>query len=175
MSTTEPTGPVAAFLDDAGDDIRLLGHLIGEVLRDQAGHEAFELVESTRRLAVTARRDGRQPIHDLASLLGEAPIDQQVHLIRAFGWLSLLANTAEDLAQERRRRHHRDAGDVVVLPLLIVDGAVVALDPDEVLEGLAQEGSVLVRVVARRPVEGQHRQRRDAWVPPVHQLLVVLA
>ncbi|MFZ9041106.1 MAG: phosphoenolpyruvate carboxylase [Ilumatobacteraceae bacterium] len=110
MSTTEPTGPVAAFLDDAGDDIRLLGHLIGEVLRDQAGHEAFELVESTRRLAVTARRDGRQPIHDLASLLGEAPIDQQVHLIRAFGWLSLLANTAEDLAQERRRRHHRDAG-----------------------------------------------------------------
>ena len=105
------TGPTdSGGPDDAGDDIRLLGHLIGEVLRTQAGLATFELVESTRRVAVTARRDDRSPIDALVNLLRAAPVDDQVHLIRAFGWLSLLANTAEDLAQERRRRHHRDAG-----------------------------------------------------------------
>lgn len=95
---------------DAGDDIRLLGRLIGDVLRAQAGDEAFELVEHTRQAAVQLRRDGVDPVPELASHLDDAPIDHQLHLIRAFGWLSLLANTAEDLHQERRRRHHRDAG-----------------------------------------------------------------
>ncbi|HSJ91142.1 MAG TPA: phosphoenolpyruvate carboxylase [Ilumatobacter sp.] len=95
---------------DAGDDIRLLGHLIGDVLRTQAGESAFELVERTRQAAVQLRRDGKDPIAELVAVLGAAPIDHQVHLIRAFGWLSLLANTAEDLHQERRRRYHRDSG-----------------------------------------------------------------
>ncbi|MEY2959698.1 MAG: phosphoenolpyruvate carboxylase, partial [Actinomycetota bacterium] len=110
VATIDSERPDPDSPDEASDDIRLIGHLIGEVLREQAGTEAFELVESTRRLAVATRRDGRQPIDELAELLGAVPIDRQVHLIRAFGWLSLLANTAEDLAQERRRRRHQDAG-----------------------------------------------------------------
>ena len=56
------------------------------------------------------RRNGDDPVPELVALLDAAPTDHQVHLIRAFGWLSLLANTAEDLHQERRRRHHRDSG-----------------------------------------------------------------
>jgi phosphoenolpyruvate carboxylase len=95
---------------DAGDDIRLLGRLIGDVLRTQAGDAAFELVERTRQAAVQLRRNGDDPIGELVALLDAVPIDLQVHLIRAFGWLSLLANTAEDLHQERRRRFHRDSG-----------------------------------------------------------------
>lgn len=96
--------------NDASDDIRYLGRLIGDVLRDQAGDTAFELVEQTRVAAVQARRTGRHPIDELAAVLASAPIEHQVHLIRAFGWLSLLANTAEDIHLERRRRHHRDVG-----------------------------------------------------------------
>lgn len=95
---------------DASGDIRLLGRLIGDVLREHAGEAAFELVERTRRSAVQLRRDGDNPVPELVALLDAAPIDHQVHLIRAFGWLSLLANTAEDVHQERRRRHHRDSG-----------------------------------------------------------------
>ena len=95
---------------DASDDIRLLGRLIGDVLREHAGETAFELVERTRQSAVQLRRNGDDPIPELVALLDAAPIDHQVHLIRAFGWLSLLANAAEDLDQERRRRRHRDSG-----------------------------------------------------------------
>ena len=105
-----PTPNDAGTPNDVGDDIRLLGRLIGDVLRAQAGDAAFDLVERTRRSAVQLRRNGDDPVAELAATLGAAPIEHQVHLIRAFGWLSLLANTAEDLHQERRRRHHRDSG-----------------------------------------------------------------
>ena len=63
-----------------------------------------------RRIAVQARRNGDTPIAELAEVLGAADLSEQLHLIRAFGWLSLLANTAEDVHTERRRRFHRDAG-----------------------------------------------------------------
>jgi len=43
-------------------------------------------------------------------MLSHHSIEQQLHVIRAFDWLSLLANTAEDVHVERRRRHHRAAG-----------------------------------------------------------------
>ncbi len=103
-----PTSTPAAA--DASSDIRLLGRLIGDVLREQAGDDAFELVETVRQTAVEARRDGDTPIAELTERLSAAELDDQLHLIRAFGWLSLLANTAEDLHAERRRRYHRDAG-----------------------------------------------------------------
>jgi phosphoenolpyruvate carboxylase len=91
-------------------DIRLLGRILGDVVRDQAGEQVFDLVEAVRRRAVDARRDGRSPLDSLADALPHRPIDEQLHLIRAFGWLSLLANTAEDVHHERRRRFHRQHG-----------------------------------------------------------------
>jgi phosphoenolpyruvate carboxylase len=92
------------------EDIRLLGRMLGEVVRDQAGREVFALVEGVRQRAVDARRDGRSPLASLAVTLPHRPIADQLHLIRAFGWLSLLANTAEDVHHERRRRYHRAHG-----------------------------------------------------------------
>ena len=93
-----------------GDDIRLLGRLLGDVVREQAGAETFRLIETVRRLAVSARRGGTSSVADLEDLLGPQPIDQVLHVVRAFDWLSLLANTAEDVHVERRRRHHLRVG-----------------------------------------------------------------
>ena len=91
-------------------DIHLLGRILGDVVRDQAGDEVFDLVEAVRRRAVDARRGGRSPLDSLTDALPHRSIDDQLHLIRAFGWLSLLANTAEDVHHERRRRFHRQHG-----------------------------------------------------------------
>ena len=93
-----------------GDDIRLLGRLLGDVIRDQAGSATFDLVESVRRIAVHGRRRGETAVADLHQLLIEQPIDEQLHVIRAFDWLALLANTAEDVHLDRRSRYHRAAG-----------------------------------------------------------------
>jgi phosphoenolpyruvate carboxylase len=92
-----------------GDDIRLLGRLLGDVVREQAGEQAYELIEAVRVAAVAARRDGDGTFAAAERELLAAPIDRQLHVIRAFAWISLLANTAEDVHAERRRRFHRGA------------------------------------------------------------------
>src|SRR6188768_3770720 len=73
-------------------DIRLLGRLLGNVVRRQAGDEAFDLVESVRRVAVESRRAGASDVEELRMLLDARSIDEQLHVIRAFDWLALLAN-----------------------------------------------------------------------------------
>ncbi len=88
-------------------DIRLLGRLLGEVIRDQQGTATFETVEAVRTVAVEARRDGTTAVDELRGLLSSLPIAEQIHVIRAFDWLSLLANTAEDVHVARRDRYHR--------------------------------------------------------------------
>ena len=37
------------------DDIRLLGRILGDVIREQEGKEAFELIERVRQLSVAYR------------------------------------------------------------------------------------------------------------------------
>ncbi|MDO9610701.1 MAG: phosphoenolpyruvate carboxylase, partial [Serpentinimonas sp.] len=39
------------------DDIRLLGRLLGDVIREQEGDAIFDLIEQIRQLAVAFRRD----------------------------------------------------------------------------------------------------------------------
>ncbi|HTH78184.1 MAG TPA: phosphoenolpyruvate carboxylase, partial [Ramlibacter sp.] len=39
------------------EDIRLLGRILGDVIREQEGEDAFELIERIRKLAVAFRRD----------------------------------------------------------------------------------------------------------------------
>ncbi|MGI9645821.1 MAG: phosphoenolpyruvate carboxylase, partial [Ilumatobacteraceae bacterium] len=92
------------------EDIRLLGRLLGDVIRDQAGDGTFDLVESVRRIAVHGRRQGTTAVRELHDVLIDQPIEEQLHVIRAFDWLALLANTAEDVHLDRRSRYHRAAG-----------------------------------------------------------------
>ncbi len=104
------TPPSAAHEDPLRADIRLLGAMLGNALRASDGDEMFDLVEQVRRVAVTARRNGGSSAAALHDLLAERPLREQIVVVRAFGWLSLLANTAEDVHVERRRRHHRSVG-----------------------------------------------------------------
>jgi phosphoenolpyruvate carboxylase len=93
------------------EDIRLLGRLLGEVIREQEGLAAFELIERVRQLSVAYR------IHKDASagrvldrLLKNLSADQTVSVIRAFSYFSHLANIAEDRHHLRRRAHHEREG-----------------------------------------------------------------
>jgi phosphoenolpyruvate carboxylase len=92
------------------DDIRLLGRVLGDVVRVQEGESTFTLIEAVRRVAVDARRDGRAPGAELGALLDDIETPTALDVIRSFAWISLLANTAEDVHHERRRRHHRTTG-----------------------------------------------------------------
>ncbi len=93
------------------EDIRMLGRILGEVIREQEGKAAFELVERVRKLSVAYRikrntRAGRALDRLLKNLSG----DQTVSVIRAFSYFSHLANIAEDRQHVRRRLHHEREG-----------------------------------------------------------------
>jgi phosphoenolpyruvate carboxylase len=94
------------------EDIRLLGRLLGDVIREQEGVAAYELIEQVRTLSVAFRRDADpQADKTLKKLLKSLSGDQTVSVIRAFTYFSHLANLAEDRHQIRRRAIHERAGD----------------------------------------------------------------
>jgi phosphoenolpyruvate carboxylase len=94
------------------EDIRLLGRILGDVIREQEGVDTFELVERIRKLSVSFRRhDDQAADRELKSLLKSLSGDDAVRVIRAFTYFSHLANLAEDRHHIRRREVHERAGD----------------------------------------------------------------
>lgn len=93
------------------EDIRLLGRLLGDTVRDQQGAAAFELIERIRQNSVRFRRDddiaARRELEDMLDALSR---DQSIQVVRAFSYFSHLANIAEDQHHIRRSRAHLIAG-----------------------------------------------------------------
>ena len=93
------------------EDIRLLGRILGDVIREQEGTEAFELIERIRQLSVAYRlKADASAGRVLDRLLKNLSADQTVTVIRAFSYFSHLANIAEDQHHLRRRAVHEAAG-----------------------------------------------------------------
>ena len=109
---TPDARPHAALDDDAGrdqplrDDTRLLGRILGDVLREQTGAAGYERIEAIRRTAIRFRRGQGEEAdaarRDLAALLDGLPIADVLHVVRAFSYFSHLANIAEDVHLNRR-------------------------------------------------------------------------
>ena len=75
--------------------IRLLGRLLGDVIREQLGTDAYTLVEDIRRQSVDNYRADRQEA-SLDGLLADLSGPNTLLLIRAFSIFSQLANIADD-------------------------------------------------------------------------------
>jgi phosphoenolpyruvate carboxylase len=93
------------------DDIRLLGRILGDTLREQEGEETYALIENVRRTAVRFRKtqDDRDRAQ-LEDVLDTLSPDGTLAVVRAFSYFSQLSNIAEDLHHNRRRRAHLKAG-----------------------------------------------------------------
>jgi len=95
---------MSAQASRTGEDrahIRLLGRLLGEVIREQQGPEAYLLVEDIRRQSVGEYRAGERGIEKLLTPLSQA---DTFLLIRAFSIFSQLANIADDHVLRRQTR-----------------------------------------------------------------------
>jgi phosphoenolpyruvate carboxylase len=88
------------------DDVRMLGELLGEILRLREGRELFDTVERVRALARTGREEGRG-FDALAEYLRALPVDSAVPVARAFSHFLTLANIAEQHHRVRRRREYQ--------------------------------------------------------------------
>ncbi|MDD2948124.1 MAG: phosphoenolpyruvate carboxylase [Rugosibacter sp.] len=93
------------------DDIRFLGRMLGDTLREQEGNDAFTTVEHIRQLATRFHRHDDFAARDqLEALLTALPNEQTTQVARAFSYFSHLANIAEDQHHLRRGRAHAIAG-----------------------------------------------------------------
>lgn len=107
MTTSDPG---RAATEPLREDIRLLGGILGQIVREQEGEDVFELVETARVESFRVRRSEIDRA-DLAKLFDGIEIGKAIPVIRAFSHFSLLANLAEDIHRERRRAVHVRAGE----------------------------------------------------------------
>ena len=87
------------------DDVRLLGEVLGRVLRHHEGDEIFQQVEQVREAAKTARTLDSELEH-IDRLLRDMPMASALTVARAFAHFLTLANIAEQHHRVHRRRDH---------------------------------------------------------------------
>jgi len=118
MTSEKHTRPDGSPPGDAGDkdlplleDIRLLGRLLGDTVRQQEGDHIFDIVENIRQTSIRFYRDDDDPAkQELETVLNSLNPEQAVQVVRAFSYFSHLANIAEDQHHIRRSRAHDMAG-----------------------------------------------------------------
>jgi phosphoenolpyruvate carboxylase len=145
------------------EDIRLLGRILGDVIREQDGVEAYELIEQIRTLSVAFRRDAdHEADKALKKLLKSLSGDQTVSVIRAFTYFSHLANLAEDRHHIRRRAIHERAGDTQEGSIEVAVSRLrwAGIAPKTISQTLAR--SFVSPVLTAHPTEVQRKSILDA-------------
>ncbi|MFN8070957.1 MAG: phosphoenolpyruvate carboxylase [Mycobacterium sp.] len=138
-------------------DIRLLGAMLGDTVREQNGEEVFDLVERARVESFRVRRSEIDR-SEMAALFDGIDVGKAIPVIRAFSTFALLANVAEDIHRERRREIHLAAGEpprdsTLAATYRKLDTA--GLSAGEVAEKLT--GALVSPVITAHPTETRRR------------------
>src|ERR1700754_4082401 len=139
------------------EDIRLLGTILGDTVREQNGEDVFDLVERARVESFRVRRSEIDRA-ELASMFDGIDVHHAIPVIRAFTHFALLANVAEDIHRERRRAIHVAAGEPPQDSSLAATYAKLEsaeLDSATVADALA--GAVVSPVITAHPTETRRR------------------
>ncbi|VFU10084.1 phosphoenolpyruvate carboxylase [Methylocella tundrae] len=147
------------------DDIRLLGQLLGETIREQEGEDTFERIETIRRLSVAFQRDADLEVErKLNELLHGLTSEQAMAVIRAFTYFAHLANIAEDRHNIRRRAEqaekepHLHEGGTLAKTFERLSAAAIA--PETIAGAIGR--SVISPVLTAHPTEVQRKSLLDA-------------
>src|SRR6267378_2694620 len=101
------------------NDIRLLGRILGDTVRDQEGADVFDLVERIRQTSIRFHRDeDRLARRELETILDSMSTGDTVRIVRAFSYFSHLANIAEDHNNIRQMRARGAGGAPRLSPLV---------------------------------------------------------
>src|SRR3954454_19024906 len=139
------------------EDIRLLGAILGDTVREQNGEAVFDLVERARVESFRVRRSEIDRT-ELAEMFDDIDIRQAIPVIRAFTHFALLANVAEDIHRERRRAIRVAAGEPpqdssLAATYLKLDST----DLDSATVADALTGALVSPVITAHPTETRRR------------------
>lgn len=152
-----PTTHGRELTEPLREDIRYLGGILGEIIREHEGENVFDLIERARVESFALRRS-EVDRDDSLGIYSDVGIERAIPLIRAFSHFSLLANLAEDLHRERRRAIHLDRQDPpqdssLNATWLKLDAA--KLTREQVAEGLTD--ALVSPVITAHPTETRRR------------------
>ena len=88
------------------DDVRTLGAMVGDLIREQSGDDLYEFVENARLRAIRRREGNEKPGEELATLVDGLDAKQALQVIRSFSTYFQMVNTAEKVHRIRRRRDY---------------------------------------------------------------------
>jgi phosphoenolpyruvate carboxylase len=144
-------------IDRLRDDVRLLGELVGEVLREQGGAELFDDVEHIRLAAIRLRSTERSDQALLGWAEGQTTL-RLLQLVRAFSVYFHLINLAEQHHRVRTLRERQRSQTAPVqesVAAAFADLTAQGVSPNRVREAL-QRIEVLP-VLTAHPSEARRR------------------
>jgi phosphoenolpyruvate carboxylase len=147
-------------------DVRLLGRLLGDTLKEQGGGALFDTVERVRALSKEARAGSADADRHLTELL-QGLSDDAVPVARAFAHFLSLANIAEQHHRVRRRRE-RMLGEATAAPRGSLEDALprllaAGIAPEAIHRALVNQRVEMVltahptEVVRRTLIQKQNR------------------
>lgn len=144
-------------------DIRLLGRILGDTVRDQEGADVFDLVERIRQTSIRFHRDDDEPARrELEAILDGMSTSDTVRIVRAFSYFSHLANIAEDQNHIRQTREN-DIADaaprVGTLARSLARASDAGIGPDELLEFFSK--ALVSPVLTAHPTEVRRKSTID--------------
>lgn len=141
------------------DDIRLLGRILGDTVRDQEGADVFDLVERIRQTSIRFHRDeDRVARRELEQILDSMSTSETVRIVRAFSYFSHLANIAEDQNNIRQMRAGKGGGSGVLAETLAkAKGAGIGTDE---LRNFFK-GALVSPVLTAHPTEVRRKSTMD--------------
>ncbi|TQF27751.1 phosphoenolpyruvate carboxylase [Bradyrhizobium sp. UNPF46] len=157
------------------DDIRLLGRILGDTVRDQEGEELFDLVERIRQTSIRFHRDeDRLARRELEQILDSMSISETVRIVRAFSYFSHLANIAEDqnnIRQMRARSAGKDTGargGSGVLAETLAHAKAAGIGPDQLRSFF--KSALVSPVLTAHPTEVRRKSTMDREMEVAHLL-----
>ena len=145
------------------EDIRLLGRILGDVVRENEGEPVFQTGEQVRQLSVAVRLERDEKAGKaLDRLLAGLSDDTAASVIRAFSYFSFLANIAEDRHTARRREVEERAGEVLQGSLVATMNELSHRKVGARRITALLDGALVAPVLTAHPTEVQRRSILDA-------------
>ncbi len=153
---------IAALEEDARlrEEIRLLGRILGDTVRDQEGVDVFDLVERIRQTSIRFHRDeDRQARRELELILDSMSTAETVRIVRAFSYFSHLANIAEDQNNIRQMRAQNSSGNVGTLARTLAHAREAGIGAQTLRKFF--ESALVSPVLTAHPTEVRRKSTMD--------------
>lgn len=142
------------------DDIRLLGRILGDTVRDQEGADVFDLVERIRQTSIRFHRDeDRLARRELEQILDGMSTSETVRIVRAFSYFSHLANIAEDQNNIRQMRARSAASGAGVLAETLAHARDAGIGADQLRSFF--KTALVSPVLTAHPTEVRRKSTMD--------------